>query len=348
MNIQLVNTFTRKLTLYTSFLILILGNIGCILNLVTFTAKRLRHNPCGWYFLMSSIFEWFYINFGLISKLLSDEYGNTVEDTSRAYCKIRAFLTWTLPCIATGFLILAAMDRCFSTSRITIFRSFSHIKMAYRMTCIPILLYSFSNVHHFYFYDLQPECTARPGTYTRFLSFYSIFWTNLIPQCTMLVCGLITFHHVRTSRQQLARTQNQNRLRLYNRRMNTQMVTMMLLQVLVSFILLSIRTIYFSYASFSSTSPKNAERLAIERLFLQVSSLLMYVNFGKSFFINTLTSKLFRQLLIQRLLYCFKATLVRKTRIQPTITTNIESNQTNEFNNQNLNMMPIVSRLILL
>ncbi len=103
------------------------------------------------------------------------------------------YLTWILPCIATGFLLLASIDRCLSISQNIRFRSFNQIKIAYRMTCIPIIVYSLTALHQLFYYTLQPDCSALPGIYSYFLSMYSIFWTSLIPQGSMLIFGFNSF-----------------------------------------------------------------------------------------------------------------------------------------------------------
>src|SRR5262249_50735718 len=161
------------------------------------TSKQLRSNSCGWYFLMSARFDFLYINFGLATKIASEQFGSTLQNTNLIWCRLRVFLTWVLPCLATGYLVLASIDRCLSTSTNARLRSFSQIKVAYRMTPIPIILYTLTTSHQFFYYDLRPTCSPLPRTYAYFLSIYSIVWTSLIPQGAMLLFGLITYYNVR-------------------------------------------------------------------------------------------------------------------------------------------------------
>lgn len=297
----IINSFVR----YLAYIILIVGNFGCLCNFLTFTSKQLRQNSCGWYFLMSAIFDFLSINLGLITKMPTDQYGNTLQNKNLPWCRIRIFLTWTLPCIATGYLLLASMDRCLSTSTITKLRSFSQIKIAHRITCIPIILYSLTNCHQFFYYDLRPNCSPEPGTYSYFLSMYSIFWTSLIPQMSMLIFATITYYHMKKSRERLAN------LRI--NRTNSQLMTITLFQVFCSTILLNIRTIYFAYTSFSSDTYKDDYRRSIEALILELTSYIFHINFAKSFYINTLTSKLFRQVFYERFLKIFSYLICRQT-----------------------------------
>jgi len=61
------DSIKHEISLYIPCFLLLFGNIGCLLNFVTFTTKKLRENSCGWYFLMSAIIDFLIINFGLIT-----------------------------------------------------------------------------------------------------------------------------------------------------------------------------------------------------------------------------------------------------------------------------------------
>ncbi len=89
-SIQTINTY---ITYYTPYVLLVIGNISCICNFITFTAKQLRQNSCGWHFLMSAVFDFCFINFGLFTKVSSEQYGSTLQNTNLAWCRIRTNFT---------------------------------------------------------------------------------------------------------------------------------------------------------------------------------------------------------------------------------------------------------------
>ncbi|UJR19926.1 hypothetical protein I4U23_023058 [Adineta vaga] len=196
------------------------------------------------------------------------------------------------------------------------------------MTCTPILLYALTTAHQLYYYDLRPKCAPLSGIYSIFMSAYNIVWTSLVPQTVMLVFGLITFFNMRASRQRLI-SRDVHQLSQRRSRADVHLITIVLIQVLTSSILLNIRTAYASYSILSTSLVKDNQRLALESLLLQVSSLIFYTNSAKSFFFNTLTSKLFRQTLRDRLLACFILIAPWNTRIHPIIKRKVESNQLN-------------------
>ncbi|CAF4968542.1 unnamed protein product [Rotaria sp. Silwood1] len=175
MNIESIQVIRFYITLCTSYVLLIFGNIGFICNFITFTSKQLRQNSCGWYLLMSTLFDCSCINFGLFTKLASEHYGSKLQHTNLVWCKIRIFLTWILQCFSTGYLILASIDRCLSTPKSQRIRSFSQIKIAHQMTCIPIILYSLTSSHLLVYFNLRKRCSPTAGTYAFFLSIYSMF-----------------------------------------------------------------------------------------------------------------------------------------------------------------------------
>jgi hypothetical protein len=84
------------------------------------------------------------------------------------------------------------------------------------------------------------------------------------------------------------------------------MIIITLVQVLCSSILLNIRTAYYSYTTLSTSIAKDSYRRAVETLILEISSFIFYLNFSKSFFVNTLSSKLFRKVFKERLIIFFQ------------------------------------------
>ena len=311
MDVASIEILTDHITSYTPYVLLFFGNIGCICNFITFTAERLRRNSCGWYFLMSALFDFLYINFGLFTKLTVEQYGSTLRKTNVVWCRMRVFLTWVLPLVATSYLVLASIDRCLSTSANTRLRSFSQIRVAHRITCVPIILHGLTTSHQFVYYDLRPTCSPLPGVYLYVLSIYSIVWTALIPQTIMLVFGLITYYNVRKSRGRLVHLMERKRTRT-----DSHMITMTLVQVLCSSILLNIRTADYSYQRLTTGVTKDSYRLAVETLLFQISSYMFYLNFCKSFFVNTLSSRLFRRVFIEHLIICYRRITCQKIIIQ--------------------------------
>jgi hypothetical protein len=190
------------------------------------------------------------------------------------------------------------------------------------MTIIPIILYGLTSSHQLYYFDLRPKCSAHSAGYSIFISIYSIVWTSLIPQISLLIFGLITYRNLYLSRKRLLRenTHQTNRL-------DINLLKLIFIQVIFSSILLNIRTIYYSYSVITSDIEKSQKQISFESLLYQISTLIFLGNFSKSFYLNTLMSQLFRQILIKRISICFNRIIHRQFRIHPVITNNIQQIQ---------------------
>lgn len=77
---------------------------------------------------------------------------------------------------------------------------------------------------------------------------------------------------------------------------------MIVVQVIVSSILISLRLVSYTYATITSGNPnKTALALLIETFFVRLGIALFYFSFAVSFYISTLSSKFFRKIFWQRL-----------------------------------------------
>jgi hypothetical protein len=196
-----IQIITYEMTYYGPIILLIIGTIGCLCNFLTFTSRKLRQNSCAFYFLCSTLFELLSITFGLISRLAADHFDSNLQNTSRFYCKFRAYFVSTIPLIATYFVLLSAIDRSMSSSIHARLRSFSQIKIAYRSAIIVIIIGLISCSHILISYDLRPKCATLRGAYAIFDGMFVVFWLGVIPHVLMLIFGFITLMNIRRTRQ---------------------------------------------------------------------------------------------------------------------------------------------------
>ena len=199
-----IQVVTAQITYYSPIVLLIIGIIGCLCNLLTFTAPQLRNNPCSFYFLISAVFELLSITFGLISRFAADHLSSTLINTDRVYCKLRAYLVSALPLVATYLILLSSVDRCMSTSVSARLRSFSQIKVAYRTTIVAIVVGFVSCVHILVGYDLRPRCGALGGVFSMYDGMFVVFWLGILPHVLMLVFGFVTIINIRRTKRRIA------------------------------------------------------------------------------------------------------------------------------------------------
>ena len=198
-----IQVATNIVNYYVPIIILVFGIVGSLCNFITFTAPQLRKSSCGFYFLIASIFELLSITYGLISRFATDYLGSTLNTTSTAYCKLRAYLVSAIPLVVTYLVLLSSIDRSMSSSVNAHYRSFSQIKMAYRATIVAILLGFISCLHILVFYDLRPRCATMPGVYAMFDSMFVVFWLGIIPHALMLIFGIGTIMNIRRKKRRI-------------------------------------------------------------------------------------------------------------------------------------------------
>lgn len=298
-----LNSVITKMTLYIPFVTIVLGTIGGFCNILTFTAKQLRQNACAFYFLCSAIYDLLTIFFCSIMRLMVDHYSYLLPNQSAAFCKLRVYFTGVFPATSTCCVMLASIDRCLLTSSAVRWRNWSAIKIAYRLVIIAIIFWLISPAHMLIFYDFYVSngvpnvCSSQPGIYSTFVSIFFIVWLTAMPYTVMFIAGMITFRHMKVSRNRVMPVQNNRTAK----RIDRHLILMMFLQVVVSIIFLSMRTVVLAYQYITRDVVKDSRQRAIELFISQTGIILYYVNYAKSFYLYTLTSPFFREIFWKRI-----------------------------------------------
>ncbi|CAF2174532.1 unnamed protein product [Rotaria magnacalcarata] len=165
---------------YGPIILLAFGIVGCICNLITFTALQLRNNYCAFYFLASTLFDLLSIRFGVSIRFATDHFGSNLLHSDRVYCKLRAYLVSAIPLVSI------------------------QMKIAYRVTAIAIVISLFSLSHILYSYDLRPIYATMPGPDAMFDGMFVVIWLGIIPHGLMLLFGFTTVKNIRQVKRQTA------------------------------------------------------------------------------------------------------------------------------------------------
>ncbi|CAF1496448.1 unnamed protein product [Adineta steineri] len=292
-----------KITLYVPYFTITLGTVGALCNILTFSAKKLRQNSCAFYFLCSSVFDILTLLICGTLRLMVDHYQYALNQTA-IFCKIRVYLTGVFPGISTACLVLATIDRCWLTSSLARWRRWSKITIAYRLVIVAIIVWLISPAHMLVFYDFYtingvPNiCSSQPGVYSTFISAFLVIWLTIIPYICMFIASIMTFSHIRASRERVMafqQQQQQQQQREAHRRVDRHLILIMFIQVILSVILLSLRTVVIAYTYLTRDVVKDSRSRAIESFFSQFGTVVYYINYAKSFYLCTLASPLFRQ-----------------------------------------------------
>ncbi|UJR07495.1 hypothetical protein I4U23_011784 [Adineta vaga] len=228
-------------------------------------------------------------------RLMVDHYSYVLPNKSEIFCKIRVYLTAVFPLISTACIVLASIDRCLLTSTSMKWRRWTTIKMAYILVIISIIIGIISPSHMLVFYGFyvvsgsSPSCSSQPGVYGAFISIFLVVWFTCIPYIIMFISSCTTFVHIRASRNRVMPVQQQN-----HRRTDRSLITLVFIQVILSMILLAMRTVFIAHLYLTRDVVKDRTTRSVESFMSQLGTVFYYINYAKSFYLCTLTSKLFR------------------------------------------------------
>ena len=97
-------------------LIIVFGTFGNLFNLILFRSDRLRVHTCSMYFFSLSLVNMFYTSVLLVQNLLIDGYGIDLSRYSNVYCKLSSYFLNLCPNLSVYYIVLASIDRYFSSS----------------------------------------------------------------------------------------------------------------------------------------------------------------------------------------------------------------------------------------
>ncbi|UJR06980.1 hypothetical protein I4U23_011268 [Adineta vaga] len=300
------------------YLIVPLGLIGHLFNVYIFTRPSLRSNPCVMYFLAATIFGLLVTCFILPMRLIQSAYiGTDPGAYSSIICKVIWFLLNSIRASSFWLIVLACADRYFCSSTSTNKRAWSSIRVAIRSIPFTILLCFIAYIHVPIFFKIdiisatnKPVCypSGPPGTYRLFLSYFNLIFFGLAPSLSMCAFAMLMLRNIKKSKllRVLPLTSVNNVVNKNRHKTDRQMVRMLLIQILVY----SVTGITFSIAwiilATSSTQAKNSVQVAKENLINAVVGMCSNTGPCLSFYLFTLSSKLFRKELNNLFNRCIK------------------------------------------
>ncbi|CAF1056010.1 unnamed protein product [Rotaria sordida] len=289
--IEYLNFIRYQLNRYIPITLLILGSIGNILNILVFTRPLIRTNPCSIYFVNGSIVNFISLYIGLITPFLGT-YNLDPTQIFKNLCKIRYYLRFSTITLSTWFILLACIDRLFSTSNNVNIRSWSSVRLAKRIVITAIIICficPYTQVFYCYTISQGTLCTWENQTCKLLNDIILLICNSGFPPILMILISILTIRNVKY----LNHTVDGSHRR--RRRRDVQLIRLLLIQVF-SFILYGIpitaQKIYSCSTIFMIKSPLT---IAIDNLINQVSTEISYINNSTIFYTYSLTSKKYRK-----------------------------------------------------
>ncbi|CAF3553658.1 unnamed protein product [Rotaria sp. Silwood1] len=275
------NQFQKELFRILIPIIILVGNIGSILNVIVFSViTLLRLLQIGFNIDSSSTWSWI--------------------------CKLRFFAVGFLLMLPRSYMLLAAIDRYVMS--ISNQHRFLSRRVALKMILLTCLFWMIICIHNIINYDIQISsngtnriCTNPSGTYSIFLSFYSILINGLSMPLLMTIFGLLTVRNLKRYYNQI---HNSITIILERRKKQEWLILrMILIQLIVNVILSLPITIYLCYSGLTQYIIKSSFRIFMENYIYNMLTILQYINAAASFYVYSLTSRIFRKELHYLIIY---------------------------------------------
>ncbi|CAF1279099.1 unnamed protein product [Adineta steineri] len=293
-----LSILTLNLNRIVPILQIILGTFGNVINILIFSRRSLRKNPCSIYFLALSINNIFALYVALLTRLLSSGWQIDPSNTNNILCKLRIFFSYVSLCLTQWFIVLASIDRFLSSCRTVRYRQFSNKSITRKGTIFIIIFIALIHFHVLIWFQSAPigrtlTCNIFDKNYQLFFTIFTLVFTSLLPPFFMIIFGLQTIFNVRKLRRQVAPQTNNTRTdRLRSK--DRQMIRMLLFQVLLTIICTTPFTTINLYTTIGTNIILSSTGTIIYNFCANVFRLLNYCIPVIGFYIYTLASRTFR------------------------------------------------------
>lgn len=315
---------------YMIIILYIIGIIGSILNIITFLQKQIRRNPCSFYFLSSSIIDFCIINVFVLMEIITTN-NKSLSDyiySTKIWCKFGNYIMFLLPCLSSSYITFASMDRFFASSLNQSLRRWSSFKVSCIIVTIVFFIWALFSLHVPIAYNLIEDpltnitrCLVQIGSSTTFIIidgfFFSLYKGAIVP-LFLFIFAILIYYNMKRSRQRVIPHGNIRNNRTttvqissiipiinFQNRKNFHMLKMLLVQVILTIIFNIPYMIIYLFGFFHKV-PTDLLQLFFYILFSFIARWFYYMNYCKTFYINTLTSKLFRNSLRQQFINFFR------------------------------------------
>ncbi|UJR16615.1 hypothetical protein I4U23_003515 [Adineta vaga] len=299
--IDLINLLNITISQYAFGIIWLMGNIGSILTCIIFYQPTFRKSPCAMYFLASSCSQLLAFNFALLSRMLQFGYNIQTINMNLWFCKIRFYLFYVLIANSRYNIIMASIDRFFSSSRDALRRRWSSCKIALRVIISNAIFWNLMYIQVLVFYEIKNNiCQPQSGLYGIFFSIYITIDSGILPILLMLIFGLLTANNVGHTNRRIepGTTGNNNgqSIRHGKKSKTDGQLQKMLINQIILFIFLNIpNPCYLIYQSITMHIPKSPVRLQMELFINNMTFVPLYLGFALTFINFMISSKMFRR-----------------------------------------------------
>jgi len=273
-------------------LFIIFGTIGNILNVLIFIRPKLLQSSCTIYLLVTSIDNIFVLYLNVLTRVLANGFSIDVTTTSNFLCKFRFYVGYVCLAVSPYWLILACFDRYCASSSSTTKRAWCNKKTAIKSSIGAFILACLLYLHMAIFFEIKyvnngKMCYSRAGVYDLFYRIFYLIIYCIVPPVCMGVIGVLTLKNIRQQAQRINPALTNGRQSL--RRIDQQIIRMLIGQILTQLVCILPFAIFNVIGLFVNTTT------ALYNFFLQIVTIPLFVSYATSFYIFTLSSRIYRQ-----------------------------------------------------
>jgi hypothetical protein len=183
-------------------ILIILGIVSCIFNLIIFTKKNLRKNPCSIYLIAFNVSNFLQICTSILITTLLDGYRIDPSLYNLNFCHFRFYTGLLFDALSPSYLILASIDRILLTSPNALTRGRSNPRLAYICLIVVTLFWLLGHSHALVLTNIiqSPNfihCYFQLGIYLVLVGYYSVIIKGIVIPLVMIILGVWTVKNIR-------------------------------------------------------------------------------------------------------------------------------------------------------
>ena len=286
-------------------IMMLIGSVGCFINLLVFSQKTLRKNPCAIYFIAFNISNFLFICSLLLHLTLSLGYRIDPSLQIMDICRLRVYTAVLFNTLSPFYLLLASIDRTLVTSPNVRTRQRSTQRLAFICISVGLIFWSLFHSHVLIFstvLQLSPTysvCYFPRNDYRIFVGYY-LLMKEIIALLLMILCGLWSIKNVQRIRRvdvggdpSMIRADAKTFANTTSGK-DRQMILMLLLDIIIYILFSFSYAIMLVYQQMTRYDIKSTERVEIERVIINRSLFVINIPSCTSCYANLIASKTFR------------------------------------------------------
>jgi uncharacterized membrane protein YbaN (DUF454 family) len=246
--------------------------------------------------------------------------------TILAMCKINYYNQQSTTMMQRWLMAAISFDRCACTSTRAGLRRFATVRVARRVILVIIIIWLVIPIYRLAFYNLKPNaCGINNHLLSIIHSIYTAIAGAIFPLLIMIPSLLLNQYNLALKRQRrhqmVVQQKERNATQEMYRKRDQQVLAIMLVQLIVYIITIVPTMIFQIYNAITVNDfNKSINRVNIEQFVTLITDTLASIYPALSFYLNTITSRMFREelMIVLRNLFTWKW-LTNTNRVEPIV-----------------------------